>query len=293
MELKNATLVTLLITLLAIKPVGSARDKGTEPLPAPPTLQLMEDRLASSSWSEEIRQVSHEPSTGEKTSSVPVKGKDPIASIPGAPSFKVAVQRGQLEAAKRVFDCGNNELKKYCAKHLISLDISRLVELIHRTSDYYIKQWVLRVFLVNADQPLLDKVFGEINLPTYLLIPVAFNTDLACMPRRFIYLLGKINDKQKVEKAVEAGVRVLFSTNRIECLDPLLNALDGEAFPNRGLENVAIRGAFRIAFGYSDGRALFVKRFLDHPRSLPRSTLMLCAILTNVEARLRSSFTGC
>ena len=51
--------------------------------------------------------------------------------------------------------------------------------------------------------------------------------------------------KESQGKAVESGVAHWLAKNRIECLDPLLNALEGEAFRNRGLENVAIRGAFR------------------------------------------------
>ena len=65
----------------------------------------------------------------------PVEVEDPIASSPEAQSFREAVQRGDMEAAKNVFDSGNDELKKYCGEYLVSLGSSRLVELINGAND--------------------------------------------------------------------------------------------------------------------------------------------------------------
>ena len=45
------------------------------------------------------------------------------------------MQKGDMEAARDVFNGGNDELKKYCVKHLISLGSSRLVELINSAND--------------------------------------------------------------------------------------------------------------------------------------------------------------
>ena len=123
MELKNITLAALLTTLLVTGPVESAGDEGagysfSSALRRHLNPSTVGDQLASSSESEEIGQVSHESSTGEGTSSVPVKGKDLIASNPEAQSFIEAVQEGDMDACEGIFDSGKDELKKYCGKYL-------------------------------------------------------------------------------------------------------------------------------------------------------------------------------
>jgi hypothetical protein len=52
---------------------------------------------------------------------------------------------------------------------------------------------------------------------------------------------------------------------KIECLDPLLNALNDGTFLNADLEGVAISKAFRKASVYQDDRTLLVKPYFDHP----------------------------
>ena len=85
MELKNATLAALLITLLSTRPVESAGDKRTGSLLVP-TLQVVGDHLASTSESEIIGQPLHIPST-EEASVIPVEVEDPIASSPEGQRF--------------------------------------------------------------------------------------------------------------------------------------------------------------------------------------------------------------
>ena len=61
------------------------------------------------------------------------------------------------------FRSGGDELKKYCGKYLVSLESSRLVELINDADDSLHKEWLLQVILMHADQPLIDEVFGELK----------------------------------------------------------------------------------------------------------------------------------
>ena len=103
-----------------------------------------------------------------------------------------------MDAAKSVFDGGNDELKKYCGKYLVSLGSSRLVELINGADDDN-KKWMLQVILVHADQPLIDKVFDALNLSNVLFEKCCSSADLACMPQRFTYFLRKIDDKEEQE----------------------------------------------------------------------------------------------
>ena len=85
------------------------------------------------------------------------------------------------------------------------------------------------------------------------------------MPQRFTYLLKKIGDKRNRKWAVESGVNALFNENKTKCFDLFLGALSEGTFLNAGLENVAIRHAFWRASRFQDDRALFAKRYFDHP----------------------------
>ena len=84
----------------------------------------------SNKKSKEIGEHLSKPLAKQWTSSVLVE-VDPIASSPEGQSFMEAVQNGDMEAAINIFYCGNDELKKYCGKYLVSLGSTRLVELIN------------------------------------------------------------------------------------------------------------------------------------------------------------------
>ena len=70
---------------------------------------------------------------------------------------------------------------------------------------------------------------------------VARSADLACMPQRFIYILGKIDDKKDQGKAVENGVCALVDAKRLNALILFSAALKEGTFLSNDLENVAIR----------------------------------------------------
>jgi hypothetical protein len=264
MELENLALTVIFITLLIARLVESAGDKGTGPLLAPSTLQQVGDQLASTSGSEKIGQVSHE-SSGEGASSVPEKEDDPIANTSEGQGFVEAVQISDMKAARKIFGDGNNERKKYCGKYLVSLGSARLVELIKGAWNNKIKEWLLQILLVHADQSVLDNVFGAVKPSNRNLKWAAGSAELACLPQRFAHLLKKINDKDDQKMAVSNGIIALIDENRAECFDPLLSALNEGTFLSEDLENVAIRRVFWAASRYQDDRALLAKRYVDHP----------------------------
>jgi hypothetical protein len=174
------------------------------------------------------------------------------------------VQGGDMLAANNIFETGSDELKKYYAKYLVRQEGSRFVELVNGV-DKNIKEWMLRILLVYADQPLINEVFRALKPSNDLLNRVAYSAELACMPQRFSYFLGKITSGEEQDWIVMNGVRALVDYNKTECLNPLLTALDKGTFMNPELENVAIRCAFWASSFYQNGRALFVKRFFDYP----------------------------
>ena len=231
MILKNATLATLFITLLTTRPVESAgrkrKHESGEELrldlsPLPETLQ-MGDSLTSPR--ENRKKMKHPSKTSTKQKTSLILMEDPIASSPGAQSFRETVKMSDMDAARNVFRAGSDELKKYCAKHLISLGSSRVVELINVIS-YGTKQWMLRVLLVHAGQPLIDKVFAALKPPSKILPSLAYSAELTCIPQIFTYILGKITGKHTHQEfAVKLGVRALFDRHKTECFDSLLNAL--------------------------------------------------------------------
>jgi hypothetical protein len=230
MEFKNVTLAALLITLLItglVESAGRKTPKGTCDLvnlmsrlsvPLAPqtmngspteTLQEAGDRLAPScekpKEKKERKKKRRLPELLTEQGTFSVPAEDPIPSSPEANGFIEAAQKDDMNAAFDVFDGGNDELKKYCGKYLVSLGSPRLVELINRANDD-IKKWMLQVILVHADQQLVNKVFGKVNPPNKLLRKVASSADLACIPQRFIYLLGRSEDKVDQKWAVISGV---------------------------------------------------------------------------------------
>ena len=228
------------------------------------TLQQVGDQLALPSASVEVGQVLHELLAEQRTPSVLVKVKNHITNTKFQ-RFKEAVHNDDMYDAYHIFKSGNDELKKYCGEYLISLGSPELVELINSVAFEYIKSWLLRVLSVHAEQPLLDNVFDALDPPSDLLKEVAYSADLACMPQRFTYILKKIGDKREQKGAVERGLNALFNENRTKCFDLFLGAISEGTFLNAGLEKVAIRHAFWRASRFQDDRALFVKRYFDHP----------------------------
>lgn len=190
--------------------------------------------------------------------------KDPIASSPGCRRFKRAVQRRDMGAALSVFYDGSDELKKYCAEHLVSLGSPKLVELINRASSHD-KSRLLHVILIHVDQQFTDKIFDALEPSNGFLSYVSFGAYLVCIPRKFTYLLGKMNDKLIQESTVEHGVSALFAKDKTEYLEPLLTALREETLLNKDLENIAIRKAFERASAFQNDRIRPAKRYFDHP----------------------------
>ena len=217
----------------------------------------------------------------------PVDNGDPIANSFGGRWFRLAVHWGDIESACHVFGVASDELEKYCVKHLNTLESSKLGELINDAKDYTKPRW-LRVLLIVADRSLLDKIFNVLNPSNNLLSRVANSTYLACMPQRFIYLLGKIGNKDEQEEAVRRGVSALVEEDTSECLDPLLSALGED------LANVAIREAFWSACDYQDGRTVFAKCFFDN--SVVTAEDYSIALYRSYDwgvVKPKSSFTGC
>ena len=71
----------------------------------------------------------------QETSLVPV-GEDTVVSSPEVQPFVEAVQEGDMDTASNVYYSGNDGLKEYCGKYLVSLGSHELVELVNGAGDY-------------------------------------------------------------------------------------------------------------------------------------------------------------
>ena len=260
MELKNTTLAAIFITLLITGIVESAGDDGALPFLAPlvqpgisiEALQQGRDRFASSNVTEEI---------GEGAPSVSVEAEGPLASDPDVVDFIEALQSGNMMVAHEMFKAGCDELTDYYTKYLVSLEGSKLIELTSGVGD---NMWILQIILVHARRPIIDRVLGALNASNESLREVARSADLACSPLRFVYFLGRIDDKENQVGAVENGIRALVDGNKTECLDPLLTALGKGTFLSADLDDVAICQAFISASDFHD-RIFLANRFFDYP----------------------------
>lgn len=279
MKHKNVALNALFTAFLLAEPVESAgmeRSKSAEklikwspklsPLSETPKIPPLKDQTTSPYENRNAKK--HSPILSAKPGTTLVPMEDPIAHSSKGQRFKEALQRGDVYTARGVFDSGNDELKRYGGKHLVSLGSIRIVELINGVERDCIKAWVLQVLLIYAEQLLIGTVFDAIKPSNDLLRHVAEGAELVelvCVPQNFTYLLGRMVGKKYQEDAVKYGVRVLFSKNKTECLVPLLNALGGGAFLSDDLENIAIGRAFWKASSHQDARVLYTMRFFDHP----------------------------
>ena len=111
------------------------------------------------------------------------------------------------------------------------------------------------------------------------------------MPQRFIYLLGRIDDKEDQEVAVRNGVTALFDKHKTECLEHLVSALS-EWTLSGDLEDVAIRG-LSVSLFYPDEGNSFVERFFDHPAISAKDYSDALHDSYKMEAKLMSSLNGC
>lgn len=199
-----------------------------------------------------------------KSSSLAVIDGDIIAGSFAVQSFMKAAQEGNMIIATEIFNNSDTELRKACVKHLINLRNPLLVAQLINTAEDNNGLKALEVFLMHADQPFIDEIFEVLNPSDELLGGLADSANLACIPDKYIHFLEKFTDKATQEYAITKTVEALFENKRIECLDPLLSALESKISLSTGLKNAAIRTTFWAGSRYK-GMAFWTKRFFDHP----------------------------
>lgn len=177
--------------------------------------------------------------------------------------FETSIMKDDMGAAIRVFRDGDSEVMEFCVKHLVKLGDPKLVIELVNNIGYFDKSQSLRVFLAHADQPMIEDVLNELKPSNDILELIACNADLACQPDKFLYFLSKITDKATQEGACASGIYELFA-HRIECINPLLDALELQTSLSADLFNIAVRTTFKKA-SHIKGLEFWIRRFFDHP----------------------------
>jgi len=197
--------------------------------------------------------------------SIPNHRSESGQESPDTSGFKSAIEKGDVEAAKVIFDKGNEEEKKYYGEYLISLGRERLVGLIKRSSGND-KYWLLSIIMLYAEEGLINEVFKEVEPSDVAWIVIACNADLACAPAKFINILKRITGRRWQKEAVKGGVEKLFDSNKTECINPLLSALESNTSLDQEVKDSAVKYAFlKASLHATDNRAAsLAKAYYNH-----------------------------
>jgi len=125
-----------------------------------------------------------------------------------------------------------------------------------------IKKYDLLAALHRKKSPkMIEEAFKVFKFSQEDLMWAASRLELMCSLDDLFNLLGKIEEQENQEEAIEHGTYNLFP-ERTECFEQLLDTLEGnESFKH--LKNAAINGAFEGA-SIHDNKSI-VERFYDHP----------------------------
>ena len=109
---------------------------------------------------------------------------------------------------------------------------------------------------------MIEEAFKVFRFSQDGLKRAASEPELMCSPKDLLKLLDRIEKQEHQEEVIENGIYNLFKNNRTECIDPLLNALEGsESFKH--LKDITIKRAFME--GSYHGNKLIVEHFYDDP----------------------------
>src|SRR3984957_15615012 len=121
------------------------------------------------------------------TSLVPEKRRIRIKDLTPIQRFEMELRKKKMAPASRIYESGDDQFKRLCTQHLVSLGSDRLVGLINGTTQDY-KPWALSALLLHADTPFIGAVFDKLNGDAYTVFSAAeYVADLAFMHRSFLY----------------------------------------------------------------------------------------------------------
>ena len=209
-------------------------------------------------------EISQKPRTGTTpiASVKPKKFAEAVVNSEFAREFRKWIGAKLSQPLPAIFEWSNGESQEYCIGYVIGLGTDKVVELINDTR--YTKSWLLTLVLLYADDQFIDHVFNQATLSNIVLGDTAWDASLACRPDKFIYVLKKIPRERQDHYL--ARVVELFEENRIECVEPLVSAIENEASFDQEWKDAIIKLAFiEGSKPAQDERSAFIMKYFDHP----------------------------
>ena len=113
---------------------------------------------------------------------------------------------------------------------------------------------------------VIQESFKEFDLSKVMTsIPPASPQELVCSPGKFLELIKGITTLRGQMAAVQDGVRGMFVYKRTDCIDPLLDVLEGyESLKDHAIRSVFVQGASRR-------NETWMRGFYNHPAIIPTS----------------------
>ena len=84
------------------------------------------------------------------------------------------------------------------------------------------------------------------------MINAAWHPELACLSKKFVDLLGKIETVENQEKAITNGIRRLLGIKQVMIALMILVALEGVKFPSKDLNDIATQTVFVAGAAYNN-----------------------------------------
>lgn len=143
-----------------------------------------------------------------------------------------------------------------------SKPLGSIVEFIEKTDQ--VNGFTLIALYENGKRELTREVFKKVNFTDDDMIFAMSSNTITCSPEDFLRLLGKMRTGENQEAAVKKGIGSLFDGKRTDCIDPLLNALEGKRFLSNRIREIVIRTAFKEGAESRSG-AIWAKYLHDSP----------------------------
>lgn len=152
-------------------------------------------------------------------------------------------KEGDYETYKRL--CGSNKsLQLAGISYVTGTKSSRsIIGFIRKTEP--IKSYTLTALYNGGSMTTIKAVLKQIVFSQDDLIVAASNSQLMCSPEKYVDLLKRIEAKEAQTSVVVKGIEGLFDKENTDCILPLLAAMEGEAFRNEDLIEIAVQKTFR------------------------------------------------
>jgi len=181
------------------------------------------------------------------------------ASADAMSRFREAVDQGDMQKAVRLYRSSLKNFESLC--YVVDKKDQAFIFNFAEEAEVD-KGDLLAALYRKKSHEMIEEAFEVFEFDQSDLRWAASEPELMCSSDSLLNLLDKMEKQEDQEWAIDTGVGHLFRFKRTECVEPLLNALDGsESFKH--FKGIAIKKAFKC--GSLEGNKSIVERFYDHP----------------------------